>query len=200
MKYLISVLTVMLLAGCQTLQPIQPEPEPVVVVVPEQEIIHPEPEPIPESRLIIADDAATLQAWIYYRVSLLNNLNLEKDSLNSQLEPDDVWRLKRLLLQLHPDTPYATRLRIQTLLTEQLNALPDGLSALFSWDLAFNQKLLEAESAVSALTRLNAQQHDTVDRLQKTNAELQKKIDALTQIEAQLNQPVKEDNNNNGQR
>ena len=80
-----------------------------------------------------------------------------------------------------------------------LASLPPQLAALLSWDLTFNQKLLEAESAVSALTRLNAQQHDNIERLQKTNRELQKKIDALTQIEAQLNQPkVQEDNN--GQR
>ena len=75
-------------------------------------------------------------------------------------------------------------------LAEQIATLPPGLAALFSWDLTLNQKLLETESAVSALTRLNAQQHENIERLQKKNKDLQKKIDALTQIEAQLNQSI----------
>jgi len=59
---------------------------------------------------------------------------------------------------------------------------------LLRWDYAFNQKLLESESAVKALGRLNGQQQDNLDKLQKQNADLQKKIEALTQIEAKLNQ------------
>jgi hypothetical protein len=66
--------------------------------------------------------------------------------------------------------------------------LPAGLAALLRWDYVFNQKLLESESAVKALGRLNGQQQDNLDKLQKQNADLQKKIEALTQIEAKLNQ------------
>lgn len=145
--------------------------------------------------LKLDDTASSLQAWVNYRAALLTQLNEERELLNAQQEKDDVWTLKRTLLQLHPDTPYLTRLKLQMQLVDQLASLPPSLAALLSWDLAFNQKLLEAESAVSALTRLNAQQHDNIERLQKTNKELQKKIDALTQIEAQLNQPSAEDNN-----
>ncbi|MDX3775578.1 hypothetical protein QE250_15780 [Chromatiaceae bacterium AAb-1] len=198
MRSLLSALVVVALAGCQMMQPVQPEPEPVVIAEPEPEEVQLVPEPA-EVPLAIADDAATLQAWIDYRVALLNNLNQERELLNGQPAADEVMALKRVLLNLHPDTPYLTRLRVQMQLSDQLATLPPGLAALFSWDILFNQKLLEAESAVSALTRLNAQQHDNLERLQQTNRELQKKIDALTQIEAQLNQPVKEDNNSNGQ-
>ncbi|SEH64662.1 hypothetical protein SAMN05660691_00608 [Rheinheimera pacifica] len=189
---------ILALSGCQlTPQPVAPEPipEPLLEAEPEQ-VILPEPEPV-KTPLAIADDAATLQAWVNYRAAMLNRINEERDLLNSETAQDDVWILKRTILQLHPDTPYLTRLRVQMQSADQLAALPAPLAALLSWDLVFNQKLLEAESAVSALTRLNAQQHDNLERLQKTNKELQKKIDALTQIEAQLNQPapVKEDNN-----
>jgi hypothetical protein len=41
---------------------------------------------------------------------------------------------------------------------------------------------------VKALSRLNGQQQDNVDRLLRQNKDLQKKIDALTAIEAKLNQ------------
>jgi hypothetical protein len=199
MKTGLPLLLCLTLAGCQLPPapgPITPAPtEPLLSAEPEV-ISLPEPEPT-STPLTISADAATLQAWVYYRGAMLNRINEEREALNNDAEQNDVWQLKRTILQLHPDTPYLTRLRVQMQLAEQLSALPAPLAALLSWDLAFNQKLLEAESAVSALTRLNAQQHDNIDRLQKTNKELQKKIDALTQIEAQLNQsgPVQEDNN-----
>lgn len=198
MKTGLIFVAILALSGCQlTPQPVAPEPiaEPLLEAEPEP-VILPEPEPV-KTPLAIADDAATLQAWVNYRAAMLNRINEERDLLNSETAQDDVWLLKRTILQLHPDTPYLTRLRVQMQSADQLAALPAPLAALLSWDLVFNQKLLEAESAVSALTRLNAQQHDNIERLQKTNKELQKKIDALTQIEAQLNQPapVKEDNN-----
>ena len=153
----------------------------------------------PYAWLLQKDDAATLQAWVNYRAGMLNRINEERELLNADTAQDDVWQLKRTILQLHPDTPYLSRLRVQMQLAEQLATLPAPLAALLSWDLAFNQKLLEAESAVSALTRLNAHHHDNIDRLQITNKELQKKIDALTQIEAQLNQPAVVQEDNNGQ-
>ncbi|WP_240220309.1 procyclic acidic repetitive family protein [Rheinheimera hassiensis] len=198
MKTGLIFVAILALSGCQLApQPVAPEPtpEPLLEAEPEQ-VVLPEPEPV-KTPLAIADDAATLQAWVNYRAAMLNRINEERDLLNSETAQDDVWVLKRTILQLHPDTPYLTRLRVQMQSADQLAALPAPLAALLSWDLVFNQKLLEAESAVSALTRLNAQQHDNIERLQKTNKELQKKIDALTQIEAQLNQPtpVKEDDN-----
>lgn len=200
MKTGLIILLSLTLAGCQLTpapEPVAPLPEPVPEVVPEVvSTAHNEPAP---PALTISDDAITLQAWVNYRAAMLNRIDEERDLLNNAIIQDDVWLLKRTILQLHPDTPYLSRLRVQMQLADQLATLPPPLAALLSWDLAFNQKLLEAESAVSALTRLNAQQHDNIERLQKTNKELQKKIDALTQIEAQLNQPAKVQEDNNGQ-
>lgn len=195
MKIVGLVVLLLSLAGCQLLQqPPPPEPElPPVTEPPPQQTV---PEPLPDTpALQISDKASALQAWVDYRANVLHRLAEERELLLVPQEPAEVWALKRTILQLHPDTPYLSRLRVQMQLAEQLQQLPPSLAALLSWDVAFNQKLLEAESAVSALTRLNAQQHDNIERLQKTNKELQKKIDALTQIEAQLNQQVKEDNN-----
>jgi len=200
MKSGLIILFSLTLAGCQMTpapEPIAPVPEPLPQTEPLADFTE-QPEPAAPA-LRISDDADALQAWVNYRAAMLNRVNEERELLNSDTTQNDVWMLKRTILQLHPDTPYLTRLRIQMQLADQLASLPPQLAALLSWDLTFNQKLLEAESAVSALTRLNAQQHDNIERLQKTNRELQKKIDALTQIEAQLNQPkVQEDND--GQR
>ncbi|MGP9799520.1 hypothetical protein [Rheinheimera sp. NSM] len=202
MKTGVIISLLLLLNGCQLLPPPTPAEtpaEPVTSLEPPP-LTLPVPEPV-SAPLAIADDAATLQAWVNYRAAMLGRMNEERDLLLADTGQDEIWALKRTILQLHPDTPYLTRLRVQMQSAEQLAQLPAPLAALLSWDLAFNQKLLEAESAVSALTRLNAQQHDNLERLQKTNRELQKKIDALTQIEAQLNQPVQvpEPEDNNGQ-
>ncbi len=194
---ILPMLLLLMLSGCQLLG--QPQP------LPQAETAMPLAEPaqltediasVPEEpQLSISDAPVMLQAWVNYRASLLHNRAEWRESLTELIEPDPVQILQRIILQLHPDTPYLTRLRVQMQLAEQIAELPPGLAALISWDLTFNQKLLETESAVSALTRLNAQQHDNIERLQKTNRDLQKKIDALTQIEAQLNQSINEGNN-----
>ena len=201
MKTGLLLLTSFALLGCQLL----PQPVPVPAQQPAEALQEQPAEvepvaPVADVAVLHIDDTAkTLQAWVNYRTAVLGRLNEERDLLNTEANQDEVWQLKRTMLQLHPDTPYLNRLRIQMQLSEQLASLPAPLAELLSWDLAFNQKLLEAESAVSALTRLNAQQHDNIERLQKINKELQKKIDALTQIEAQLNQPDKGQEDNNGQ-
>lgn len=193
---LMLILLLVTLSGCQLLNQQTPVPEPEMgPAVSEQSAEPQDSATSPEVVLTLSDDAATLQAWVNYRASLLHNRALWRETLSDLSEPDPVQMLQRIILQLHPDTPYLTRLRVQMQLAEQIAALPPGLAALISWDLTFNQKLLETESAVSALTRLNAQQHDNIERLQKTNKDLQKKIDALTQIEAQLNQSTSGGNN-----
>ena len=197
MRILLMVLF-LTLSGCQQLsqQRSLPEADPLQPVTEQTTLpaatATTAPEEVP---LSLSDDPATLQAWVNYRASLLHSRAQWRESLTELVEPDPVQMLQRIILHLHPDTPYLTRLRVQMQLAEQIAALPPGLAALISWDLTFNQKLLETESAVSALTRLNAQQHDNIELLQKTNKDLQKKIDALTQIEAQLNQSINEGNN-----
>ncbi len=191
------------LAGCQlttlpTAEPNEVVNEPLIEVVPEVA----EPEQEQPKPLTLDDSAANLQAWVDYKQQVLLDPMPERSRLRALTELDSIAKLQHALLNLHPDMPYVSRFRVQTQLAEQVTALPPRLAALFSWDLTFNQKLLEAESAVSAVTRLNAQQQESIDRLQRTNRELQKKIDALTQIEAELNQQSLPDNNNganNGQ-
>jgi hypothetical protein len=159
----------------------KPAPEKVVELPKEQ------PAPV-KPQLALLDDSATLSAWQSYRGDVLQMNSAQRDAVAKTLEKTPVGELQSLLLRIHPDTPYAVRFRAQTQLSEQLSRLPAGLAALLRWDYVFNQKLLESESAVKALGRLNGQQQDNLDKLQKQNADLQKKIEALTQIEAKLNQ------------
>lgn len=204
MKNVVLVAVLALLLGCQlTPVTVPPVAEPMIEPVPDSlpVILEAEPEPIIELALD-DDDAETLQAWLDYKQQILVDPEPERARLRGLTEFDAVAQLQLALLSLHPDMPYVTRFRIQTQLAEMVSGFPPRLAALFSWELTFNQKLLEAESAVTAVTRLNAQQQDTIDRLQKTNRDLQKKIDALTQIEAELNNPAAAESNNganNGQ-
>ena len=204
MKNVVIVTMLALLWGCQlTPVTVPPVAEPTIEPVPDSlpVILEAEPEPVVEL-VLDDDDAATLQAWLDYKQQILVDAEPERARLRALTEFDAVAQLQLALLSLHPDMPYVTRFRIQTQLAEIVSGFPPRLAALFSWELTFNQKLLEAESAVTAVTRLNAQQQDTIDRLQKTNRELQKKIDALTQIEAELNNPAAAESNSgarNGQ-
>ncbi|WNO59482.1 hypothetical protein [Rheinheimera sp. MMS21-TC3] len=195
MKFLLPLLTVFMLMGCQITQPEPTNSTPEIASNLPELTATTEPQIEQISSLTISDSPESLLAWVEFRAQLLNQAANEREQLNQLDTTDDVTELKRIILQLHPDTPYLTRLRLQMQLSEKLALLPNPLANLLSWDFAFNQKLLETESAVSALTRLNAQQQNNIDKLRKTNKELQKKIDALTQIEAQLNQPTIEVNN-----
>ncbi len=178
----------LLLAGCQGV----PAPLPVVLKptpAPEKVVELPKEQPAPEKpQLALLDDVATLGAWQNFRSEVLQMSAAQREAFAKTLVKTPVGDLQSLVLRLHPDTPYAVRFRAQNQLSEQLNRLPAGLAALLRWDYAYNQKLLESESAVKALGRLNGQQQDNLDKLQKQNADLQKKIEALTQIEAKLNQ------------
>jgi hypothetical protein len=178
----------LLLAGCQGV----PAPLPVILKpkpAPEKVVELPKEQPAPSKpQLALLDDALTLSAWQGYRTDVLQMSAAQRDTAAKALGKTPVEELQALLLRIHPDTPYAVRFRAQNQLSEQLVRLPAGLAALLRWDYAFNQKLLESESAVKALGRLNGQQQDNLDKLQKQNADLQKKIEALTQIEAKLNQ------------
>lgn len=178
----------LLLAGCQGV----PAPLPVILKpkpAPEKVVELPKEQPAPvKPQLALLDNSTTLSAWQSYRGDVLQMNSAQRDAVAKTLEKTPVGELQSLLLRIHPDTPYAVRFRAQTQLSEQLSRLPAGLAALLRWDYVFNQKLLESESAVKALGRLNGQQQDNLDKLQKQNADLQKKIEALTQIEAKLNQ------------
>ena len=188
MKIWLSITTAVLLVGCQAVKPLNPvvkKPEPQPALVQPKEV---EPEKPLKAELAIADDVLTLQAWRDFRAQLLPTTQDQRDALLRSLTSSAVTQLQTLLIRLHPESPYSVRFAAQSQLSDRLNTLPKGLADLLRWDLAYNQKLLETESAVTALSRLNAQHQGRIERLNRQTKDLQKKIDALTQIEAKLNQ------------
>ncbi|MBU1620522.1 MAG: hypothetical protein KJ556_05950 [Gammaproteobacteria bacterium] len=188
MKIWLSLGLCLVLTACQAVKPVTPVVNKTIPKVePAQTQLVQAPKPV-KAELAIADDVLTLQAWRDFRAQLLLMPVAERDLLLKSFKTSPVTTLQTLLIKLHPDSPYAVRFAAQTQLNDKLTALPRGLADLLRWDLAYNQKLLESESAVTALSRLNAQQQEQLDKLRKQSKDLQKKIDALTQIEAKLNQ------------
>lgn len=188
MKVWVSLGLCLALAACQGVKPVVPVVNKTLPKVePAQTQLVEPPKPV-KAELAIADDTLTLQAWRDFRAQLLLMPVAERDLLLRSFRTNPVTTLQTLLIKLHPESPYAVRFAAQTQLNDKLTTLPKGLADLLRWDLAYNQKLLESESAVTALSRLNAQQQEQLDRLRRQSKDLQKKIDALTQIEAKLNQ------------
>ncbi len=177
----------LVLTACQSVKPVVPVVKALPKVEPAQTQQVEPPKPA-KAELAIADDALTLQAWRDFRAQLLLMPVVERDLLLKSFKTSPVTTLQTLLIRLHPDSAYSVRFAAQTQLNDKLTTLPKGLADLLRWDLAYNQKLLESESAVTALSRLNAQQQEQLDRLRRQNKDLEKKIEALTQIEAKLNQ------------
>lgn len=188
MKILLYGLMLLSLAGCQLLGSPQAEPEPEVV--PELVELEPEPEPTvePELELTLADDDNSLLAWLQFRQQVLSSSSLQREQWELEEQPE-LAAIQTSLMQLHPENSYLTRFRAQMQLAEHLMLAAPDLAALFGWDLAFNQKLLEAESAISALSRTLADVQHEHEQLRARNLELEQQIEALTQIEARLNQP-----------
>ena len=188
MKVWLSLAVCLVFTGCQGVKPIVPVVNKALPKVEPAQTQQVEPPKPVKAELAIADDALTLQAWRDFRAQLLLMPVAERDLLLRSFRTNPVTTLQTLLIKLHPESPYAVRFAAQTQLNDKLTTLPKGLADLLRWDLAYNQKLLESESAVTALSRLNAQQQEQLDRLRRQSKDLQKKIDALTQIEAKLNQ------------
>lgn len=187
MKTFVILLLLLGLTGCQLLatQPAAPE-----VVVPEL----PEPEseaaaePEEAHQLALSDDDSSVLAWLQFRQQVLSSSSLQREQWELD-SSEDVAAIQQSLMQLHPENNYLTRFRAQMQLSDYLMQAAPDLAALFGWDLAFNQKLLEAESAISALSRSLADVQQEQEALQARNRELEQQIEALTQIEARLNQP-----------
>lgn len=156
--------------------------------------VEPESDTKSDTALQLADDEAALIAWLMFKERVLNSSQLQREQWQLQ-DTKQVADIQSSVLQLHPENNYLTRFRAQLQLAERLMVAPPELATLFRWELAFNQKLLETESAVSALTRINSELQQELEQKAARNRELEQQIEALTQIEARLNQPEHEELN-----
>lgn len=95
--------------------------------------------------------------------------------------------LRKVLLSQGRGTPYQDRLRAQNWADQLLPSLPQSLQRLVQL-LVYqpSQELLEFESALAILTRLNAAQAKELEQQQQRLAEQQQQIEQLLKIEASM--------------
>ncbi|GGW74810.1 hypothetical protein [Alteromonas halophila] len=95
--------------------------------------------------------------------------------------------LHKVLLSMPTDTPYQDRLRAQRLLKDLTPLLTPEATLVVSTMLSKpNEQLLEFESAISLLSRVNTRQTSTIDNLKAELKAQQDKVEELLQIEASL--------------
>ncbi|MCW8091476.1 hypothetical protein [Alteromonas sp. ASW11-130] len=184
-------LCVVLLAGCKLLPspPIENEkqiPSDVVEVI--------QSEPIDTSEIcLVEENVATFehQCDLAYWASLWIKASemswpKRKDSINA-LGNSIGDKLAKIIFTLPASTPYQDRLRASHWLKEiQPKLSPDFARLVKPIVQAPNEQLLEYESAITLLSRVNTQQSQSIENLQKELEAQRKKVEELLQIEASL--------------
>lgn len=156
------------------------------------------------------------QYWISYQLSIQNMAWQERSDLIKSLSDDAFYVLQKSLLSQAVDTPYQDRLRAQNWLLSLQNLASDKMNSLLL-GLIYNnsQQLLELESAITVLSRVNTQQAKKITKLEKrlgkSEEEIlkqQEQVDQLLKIELDISKKNKQslevsdsldlENNNDG--
>jgi len=124
---------------------------------------------------------------------------LERNNKIKALSKEPKQRLQQILLSQGLDTPYINRLRAQNWLKELKPQLDDKMKqALELWIEKPSQQMLELESAISILSKVNTRQERSLTELQETlnvrTDEIQKQreqVQQLLHIEANMSDPKK---------
>ncbi|MCV2885556.1 hypothetical protein OE749_12725 [Aestuariibacter sp. AA17] len=96
-------------------------------------------------------------------------------------------KLKKVLLSQAANTPYQDRLRAVNWATDLLPTLSPKMSAFIEHNvIAVSQQMLELESAVTVLSRLNAAAEKQIEEQAERIAQQQAKIEKLMKIEASM--------------
>ncbi len=183
--------SVLLLVGCKMLppQPVENEKS-----VPPEMVEVTQSEPIDTSSLCLVDeDVAEFehQCDLAYWTSLWIRADAmpwpkRKNAINSlgnSLED----KLTKIIFTLPVSTPYQDRLRASHWLKEILPELSSDFARLVKPIVqAPNEQMLEYESAISLLSRVNTQQNQRLESVQKELEAQRKKVEELLQIEASL--------------
>ena len=140
------------------------------------------------------------QYWISYQLSIQDMAWQERSELIKSLSDDAFYVLQKSLLSQAIDTPYQDRLRAQDWLLSIQNIASDKMNSLLLGLIYKNsQQLLELESAITVLSRVNSQQAKKINtlekRLGKTEEEVlkqQEQVDQLLKIELDISKKNKQ--------
>lgn len=156
------------------------------------------------------------QYWISYQLNIQDMVWQERSELIKSLDDDAVYLVQKSLLSQAVDTPYQDRLRAQNWLLSLQKIASDKMNSLLLGLIYKNsQQLLELESAITVLSRVNVQQARKINKLEKrlgkSEEEIlkqQEQVDQLLKIELDISKKNKQslelsdslnsENNNDG--
>ncbi|MDO6691657.1 hypothetical protein Q4574_00110 [Aliiglaciecola sp. 3_MG-2023] len=167
------------LSGCE-MTPETPIPVEQVIV------------PIENEFCVFVPDSAVehnceLTYWLDFWVEHDGLSWTKRKELITQLGETKTELMKKVLLSQGKGTPYQNRLRAQGWADELVPSLTEQMKQLF-FVLVYrpSQELLEFESALTILTRMNTNQSKELDVQQQKLFEQQQQIDQLLKIEASM--------------
>lgn len=187
MKKLLVLSLIAVLTGCAAILP-KPVSEPADSVPQPITVIH-----ASDDLCLVSEDTAEFEhqcdlihwanLWIKADATAWPKRKAAIDKLSDSL-PDTI---EKIILSLPVDTPYQARLRAQHWIKTISPKLSSAIQPLIKTVVdAPNNEMLELESALVILNKVNAEQAQASDALQKELESQQKKLAELLQIEATM--------------
>lgn len=195
MKMLFFLLAIPVLSGCELLKPLKREPSEVVNLMSTKYCEN-------QDTMARFGDYCELDAWAD-KLILASTISWPSRSEMIELLPNDPKSLiEKVLLSQGDDTPYRNRLRAQKWI-EEIQTLSDKPMTQVLDILIFqpSQQLLELESAITILSKVNGRQAKTIAdqevQLAEKNQEIEnqrKQVEQLLDIEASMVNQNRSDN------
>ena len=195
MKMLFFLLTVLVLSGCELLKPLKREPSEVVNLMSTKYCES-------EDTMARFAEYCELDTWAD-KLILASTISWPNRSEMIDALPNDPKSLiEKVLLSQGDDTPYRNRLRAQKWI-EEIQTLSDKSMTQVLDILIFqpSQQLLELESAITILSKVNGRQEKTITdqeiQLAEKNQEIEnqrKQVEQLLDIEASMVNQNRSDN------
>ncbi|QCZ94074.1 hypothetical protein [Salinimonas iocasae] len=187
MKKLILLPFIAVLTGCAGLQQSEPappeknEPQPIVVIDDSDDfcLVSPEHEEF--------DHQCDFLHWAGIWLSADKTSWPDRKQAIANLGDSTPDLLKKILLSLPVDTPYQDRLRAQHWLNILKPKLQSNIAPLVeTMVIAPNNEMLELESALVVLNKVNAEQAQSSEALKEELEAQRKKLEELLEVEATL--------------
>lgn len=185
MRVFALTLIMLMLPGCALLADKPAQEEGVQTNVPA--VVVPEDICIVDASVEAFPERCELSYWVGLWIQADNTPWPERKQRLTELGNSVPDKLRKVVLTLPVNTPYQDRLRAQHWLKElDLVMTPAAQTLIHTLVVAPNDQLLELESAITILSRMNTQQAQSMDALKADLATQRKKLEELLQIEATL--------------
>ena len=174
------------LTGCAGIQNTQPDAPELATQKP-VEVLQSSDFCLVESSVADFDHQCDLVYWVNFWIKADASSWPERKKAIAGYGTDISGTLHKIVLSLPVDTPYQDRLRAQHWLNSVKGKLSSEIMPLINTVVeAPNTEMLELESAMVVLNKVNAEQNESNEALQDELEAQRKKLEELLEIEATL--------------